>query len=296
VETKLGTPHTLLAVDFPADDTGYAAGEGGDILRTLDGGATWEWCSRAETKENLSAVHFPDGRNGFAVGARGTLLKTSDGGGSWKQVDGAAARDLLGVHFLDGETGCVVGANGTALWTSDGGATWTLGGTGTPADLDAVHVADSATAYAAAGRLVIKTGDAGKSWTRVALDDSGHATGWDVGDGLFFDRRRFLPASAMAAFPDADCLCMNVRRDLGSEWETHLFTGHNGRMTDYASVDEDLVHGVGGTYFYRIDLRGKTMEIQNLETTSILRGIHCPETGACFAVGDQGAILKLSLP
>src|SRR5262249_56873550 len=72
---------TVVGCDYSGyDDDGACTGV---ILRTTDGGATWEWQSSGTT-EPLSAVSFTDANTGTVVGARGTILRTTDGGATWK--------------------------------------------------------------------------------------------------------------------------------------------------------------------------------------------------------------------
>src|SRR5216684_3510326 len=111
------TTEELLGVRFAADETGWAVGGRGTILRTDYSGATWTPQSSGTTT-NLSGVSFVDTNAGWAVG--GTILHTTDGGATWTDqgYGGVAA------SFVDANLGWVVGGN-TILHTADGGASWT---------------------------------------------------------------------------------------------------------------------------------------------------------------------------
>jgi photosystem II stability/assembly factor-like uncharacterized protein len=66
------------------------------MLRTTDGGKTWEGMSEEQkTKtlpyangmpEPLDGVHFINSNDGLAVGDLGVILRTNDGGKTWLQV------------------------------------------------------------------------------------------------------------------------------------------------------------------------------------------------------------------
>ena len=59
---------------------GWAVGQGGTVIKTEDGGKTWE-PRESGTSEWLNSVAFAgDGRNGWIV-APGTILFTNDGDG-----------------------------------------------------------------------------------------------------------------------------------------------------------------------------------------------------------------------
>jgi len=109
----------------------------GTILRTNDGGHTWDPREIPAT-EDLWGVHFTDADHGWACGDGGLLLYTEDGGTSWSKMDVGTALDLRSVCFSDASSGWVVGneeihelfdepdAWKSTVWhTSDGGSTWT---------------------------------------------------------------------------------------------------------------------------------------------------------------------------
>ncbi|HWT83583.1 MAG TPA: YCF48-related protein, partial [Candidatus Methylomirabilis sp.] len=65
--------------------TAWAVSGRGAILRSVDGGATWQLQSSG-TRLDLAAIHFTDRQHGWAVGFANTVLKTTDGGLTWTQV------------------------------------------------------------------------------------------------------------------------------------------------------------------------------------------------------------------
>ncbi len=68
---------------FIDKQTGYAAGVGGTILRTDDGGATWVRLPRAPLRAIVNAIEFVDEDCGLAVGSGGTAYVTTDGAQTW---------------------------------------------------------------------------------------------------------------------------------------------------------------------------------------------------------------------
>jgi len=106
-----GTTTDLEDVCFPVDAvTGYAVGGGGLILKTTDGGATWDSLPGSHPGWQM-AVHFPvDAVTGFAVASGGRIIKTTDGGATWEKESAGVALDLRSVCFpVDAETGYVCG-------------------------------------------------------------------------------------------------------------------------------------------------------------------------------------------
>jgi len=70
----------LNSIFFPDENIGYAAGDYGSVLKTMDAGTTWS-LGLSMTNNSLQAVHFTDVNTGFVVGVNGTILKTTNGGG-----------------------------------------------------------------------------------------------------------------------------------------------------------------------------------------------------------------------
>jgi len=79
-QNPIPTVYSLLSVHFTDANTGYAVGDAGTILKTIDGGATWI-SQTSGTTLPLNSIYFPDADTGFAVGNDGTILKTTNGGG-----------------------------------------------------------------------------------------------------------------------------------------------------------------------------------------------------------------------
>src|SRR5207245_1583881 len=105
-----GAP-SLRAIEMVNAQVGYVVGASGTILKTVDGGGSWQGQSSG-TVATLNAVRFVDEQDGWAVGDGGTALSTTDGGSSWLPVGLVTPNALLAV---DGRGGGVwiVGAEGT---------------------------------------------------------------------------------------------------------------------------------------------------------------------------------------
>ena len=67
------TQSTLRAADFISVDTGWFVGDGGYLLHTTDGGATWT--NQSVNSNGLLGIHFPTHQTGYAVGPPVTILK-----------------------------------------------------------------------------------------------------------------------------------------------------------------------------------------------------------------------------
>lgn len=136
--TPAGSGGSLAGAFFLTPELGWAAevgapGEAIGILRTVDGGKTWERAVLPESEpiEALS-LGFTDARNGWVrvklvtsnAFSHGRLYRTGDGGRTWTAYDLPGAE---GVFFSSAREGWALGGpEGESLYrTSDGGRTWT---------------------------------------------------------------------------------------------------------------------------------------------------------------------------
>ncbi len=121
-----GTSADLYGVCFLDESLGYAVGDSGVFLKTVDGGATWSKSSLGNL--TLRAIQFLDTTTGYAVGyyAVGMIFRTTDGGKNWDTMATTSGWPLA-EHFINKDTGIVVGYGypGLIRKTTDGGKTWT---------------------------------------------------------------------------------------------------------------------------------------------------------------------------
>ncbi|MDD4858446.1 MAG: YCF48-related protein [Candidatus Krumholzibacteria bacterium] len=131
---KASALRTVLTITFVDGTTGWAGG--GVIMKTMDGGESWETQIAAAT---VRKFQFLSAEYGFAVGGK-TILRTKNGGITWENVtpDDDRIKDLRSVYFIDENNGWVAGRaadeqdgdmyykHSILLQTRDGGATWTL--------------------------------------------------------------------------------------------------------------------------------------------------------------------------
>jgi photosystem II stability/assembly factor-like uncharacterized protein len=127
----------LNAVYFASDKRGWAAGDGGLVFRTDDGGKSW---TRQTTgaDESINDIYFRDKDAGYVL-AGNKILSTEDGGATWRQVHsfaptefGGATPELYSVRFATKKQGWIVGSvsrgsdvvDSLLLYTDDGGASW----------------------------------------------------------------------------------------------------------------------------------------------------------------------------
>ena len=103
-------------------------GHNGDVLRSTDGGRTWEGSeiSIDGQKNYLSAIRFDANSSSLiAVGQGGTIARSTDGGAQWSKVSDEMVGDVRGV-IDDTPRGRLFafGTGGMILVSKDSGVHW----------------------------------------------------------------------------------------------------------------------------------------------------------------------------
>ena len=130
-EQASGTTEWLNDIHFVDNLTGWAVGNNGAIVATVDGGVTWA-TQTSGTTEKLRSVFFLSDTLGWVAGGtlNLTLLKTIDGGASWVPVSHDIPFEetsLKGIQFFDADHGFTITAIHNIYYTSNGGANWEKG-------------------------------------------------------------------------------------------------------------------------------------------------------------------------
>jgi serine/threonine-protein kinase len=125
---RVNTPATESLFDIfflKNSGTGFIAGAGGTILRTENGGATWD---KIKSPANLLLykIYFANNKTGYIVGWDGAVLNTKDKGKTWTLPLRVTDKYLRGIHFINDEIGFAVGGGGEIYRTNDGGGEWEL--------------------------------------------------------------------------------------------------------------------------------------------------------------------------
>jgi photosystem II stability/assembly factor-like uncharacterized protein len=164
------TLSSLRAVVFADASAGLAAGDGGTLLRTTDGGSSWAVVGSPVSSALRSVAFASDRLRAWAVGDGGVVLRSSDGGASWTRISAPTQATLRAVRFADDALhGIAVGD--VAIGTSDGGATWTAL-TQPPAALNGLSISGTRAVAVGASGLIWRSADSGATWSQVSAPAS----------------------------------------------------------------------------------------------------------------------------
>jgi len=127
-----GPSRPLLNVWFRNAAEGYVVGSYGQIFRTKDGGARWEYLGdRLNNPDNLhlNAISVSPSGILLVAGESGSVFRSSDAGESWVRYDTLYNGALYGVLNLDAADGAAqnilaYGFGGRVFRSFNGGAQW----------------------------------------------------------------------------------------------------------------------------------------------------------------------------
>lgn len=97
-QNPLPQGNDLSSVCTTDANTAYSVGATGTILKTSNGGLSWEILPSGSTSY-LMSVFFTNTNTGIAVGREGTILRTTNGGASWNAVASGTSGQLNSIFF-----------------------------------------------------------------------------------------------------------------------------------------------------------------------------------------------------
>lgn len=125
-QQQVPTRTMLTGVFFHDRNLGWVVGHDSAILRTVDGGATWNLVSWAPDDESpFFDVWFSDANNGVVIGAYGGYWETTDGGETWSSR--WISEDDWHLHKIvpsEGGRLYIAGEAGSVYRSDDNGENW----------------------------------------------------------------------------------------------------------------------------------------------------------------------------
>ena len=309
-----GSTARLRGLSVVSDNVVWASGSVGTVLRTTNGGGTWQSVGPPGT----AALQFRDIEAfdaqtavilSIGTGTDSRIYRTSDGGATWQLVftnaEPTAFYDCM--TFFDSKRGLAlsdpVDGRFRILGTSDGGRSWQI------VDADMPPALPGEFAFAASGQCIVSQGgkhawfatggdvearvfrsdDRGESWQVASTPvHSGPSAG--IFALAFRSAQHGLAVGGDFALPTASPDSMAVSDDGGVNWQpvddepgeyrsgAHWVTGHTAIAVGPSGSDVSSDHGRSWTRF----------DDGSFDT------VDCAGGFACWASGEQGRVAKLS--
>ena len=170
VQSAVPTRAALTGVYFHDRNLGWVVGHDGVILRTADGGTTWELVNWApEDEAPFFDVWFSDAENGVAIGAYGSYFETTDGGATWSSR--WISEDDWHLHQIsraDNGKLYIAAEAGSVYRSDDGGANWiTLPSLYEGSYFGVLPLDDDTVLLFGLRGHLFRSEDAGESWEEV---------------------------------------------------------------------------------------------------------------------------------
>lgn len=151
-ETGVITANDINGIGFKDKEVGFAVSDVDEILRTLDGGDTWEEVGNTGTGDKLWAVKYSL-NHWWVTTAGGEIYYSTDNGDTWtvRSFSGSGTGTVVAIDWLNGYYGMFihnVGGAGKVFNTIDGGYTWQTVTVPTNVGLNSVRIASTTLAYA----------------------------------------------------------------------------------------------------------------------------------------------------
>ncbi|MEI6885136.1 MAG: YCF48-related protein [Bacteroidota bacterium] len=172
----------------------WAAGDGGMVFATSDGGVNWEMKSLSLGDPVMinDVFALKEEHRVWAVGQGGFMIKSVDDGRSWERVGCGSNLELKTVHFFDKDHGIIAGEASRLYSTTDGGNHWERIITGVLGNYTDLCFPTDRHGFLTAMQAILETKDGGNTWdtcirlnlpnelTSISFSDSLH--GWAVGN------------------------------------------------------------------------------------------------------------------
>jgi photosystem II stability/assembly factor-like uncharacterized protein len=156
LNTKGGATWPFLSVYFESDQIGYAVGSFGMLVRTEDGGKTWQpWLEHIENKDFLNLNDIRKiGRDIYIAGEQGTVYRLDREHQRFIAISPSYKGSFF--HIVGNERFLLaMGLNGAAFRSVDGGHSWEEVKTG-------VRTSLTSAALSVDGKVVVLTGESGQ--------------------------------------------------------------------------------------------------------------------------------------
>jgi photosystem II stability/assembly factor-like uncharacterized protein len=296
----------------------WASGSLGTVLRTTDGGKSWQNVSPPDVSTlQFRDIEAFDAKTAVILsignGEDSRVYRTTDGGAHWtetfRNTDAVAFYDCMA--FFDRKHGLAlsdpVDGKFRILSTSDGGASWkVLPNNGMPPALEGEF------AFAASGQCITTTGqhdawiatgggvqarvlhsrDRGKTWT-VSVTPLASSPSAGVFATAFRDKRNGIAVGGDFANPTNGVDALAFTRDGGRTWAEPSTApqGYRSGVTWYPFLHSVAI-AVGPT---GSDITIDSGRHWHQFDAGSFDTVSCTRDGACWASGEQGRVATLRL-
>ena len=191
--------YNVRSIFFQNSKTGHATCNEEIILKTTNGGISWNKTYDTDGLGDFSPLYFVDKTTGFTYLENTGILKTTNGGSTWERLRNTGiSKDINSFSFIDKDKGFAAGECGAVYSTIDGGVNWKFCGIQSENisdyDISSISFVNDQKGFSVGlnGRIY-KTTNAGISWSGhspfyhqvTSLAFLSQNTGYCISDGLY---------------------------------------------------------------------------------------------------------------
>lgn len=263
------------------NNTGYLTGANGNIIKTTNGGVTWEYQGNY-SNQHLYNVKFINDNTGFTISTGGYFWRTTNGGNRWSAAI-ITSSPLFELYFPSSLTGWVSGMDGIIRKTTNGGFNWITQSSGTNNTIPSMYFADENTGWAC-------TYDDNSNWPSTILYTSNSGSTWQAQLTA-----STLDLHAIAFSSNVNGWCGGAQGSLykttnGSTWQS-TGSGVSGTIRGIHFIDNSTGFFTAGTGLYKTTNSGTNWN-QVLNDINILYRIRFSDLNTGYVSGYNGTIYK----
>jgi photosystem II stability/assembly factor-like uncharacterized protein len=268
-------------VSYGTDEV-WAVGDGGVIVHSADGGATWA-TQTSGIAWNIREIDAADASTLYFIGNNRRVRKTINGGTSWAQTTGSPANTTwYGIAVANANTVWVAGTGGNLSKTTNGGTGWSAQASGTANIIEDIDCVDTNNAMLVGDAGTIRTTtNGGTNWTTrtsnttsnlMSVSMANSSVAWAVGVGGV----------------------IRYTADGGANWQTQASPTAQ-TLNGVSAIDTTHAWAVSATgqILYR---DGTSWSVHTTPAPSALNHVFAWDASNAWAVGATGNILFADPP
>lgn len=280
------TIQPYFGVNFINANTGFVCGAEGVILKTTNGGVTWD-STILPTNPLLYKILFINSNVGFVTSAYGQIWRTLDRGDNWVNTTSTMGGILIyDIDFIDQSTGIAVGRKGVSLdsalimRTNNGGDNWITLQTQFTSILRGVSFYNDFDGFAVGeGNLRVRTINSGQNWSQTTSSPT----------AIFLDVFATSSSNVYSVGPGGVYLSTSA----GNSWNALYNTGYTNSILFLNSLT-GFCGGREGS-IWKTTNAGNLWVIQHSDLEEEFEDIFFIDNNTGYAVGNsnnQGIIYK----
>jgi photosystem II stability/assembly factor-like uncharacterized protein len=297
----------LDAVAAVSDTVAWAVGDQGAILKSVDGGATWQRQISGQRRRLHAVAAISEQVAWVATGGpEGTILKTTDGGTTWIRQQAPTTNELWGISAVSASIAWAAGDDGVFA-TTDGGTTWSRQDVGQHWGLRGIHAPTERDVWTVGPGTIATSSDGGRTWTTrlsVRLDNPAPErvepvlnrvvavsarVGWAVGTEVSFHDPSISPDRSTV---ESSSL-VYATRDGGATWTASRPSWSD--LYAVAAASEQRVWTGGFNFLTTVDGGASWVDLPSVDPGRAITGMAVAGR-TLWLVGQRGLVRTGTLP